>query len=532
MTDSPVEVHRRRVSYFMLVRLVLLSIALILLIAWNQWWNEDASQGLGLVEITLIVLYTLSLGFLLVLRRATHLQPLVLTQTGFDILLATAVLGLTGGVMSIFVFFYVMAILGAAMMGGRRLIWTTTGLCIALYLAIALGQWFGGLELVDEAGTKIEIVKADLVAAVLRNVAAMGLVATLSAYLNKQLLSVSSTYVSLRALNDNILRSLTSGLLTIDQRARVLSANPSARELLGVSGNLVGLDGEVLIPGLGEHLDDSGGLRNGFELSLRRAGDGREIELGLTSSALVDEHGHFLGHVVHFQDITELRKLERGLRRNERLSAIGELAASVAHEIRNPLAAVAGCAELLEGQVEGDENERLLRIIQRETARLANIVTELLDYTHPRALVRTEVDLRGDLGELAESFRADRSNAAIELVVTLPDQPVMALVDSAQISQVLWNLVRNAAQAMDGEGRLELGLTRTEANVELSVRDHGAGIAAADLERIFEPFFSTKASGSGIGLALVQRIIEAHGGQIEVHSTLGVGTQFVIRLPS
>jgi len=286
-----------------------------------------------------------------------------------------------------------------------------------------------------------------------------------------------------------------------------------------------------LLPGLRAHLDDSGGFRNRFELTTRRASDGRTLELGLTSSALVDEQGRFLGHVVHFQDVTELRKMERVLRRSERMSAIGALSASVAHEIRNPLAAISGCAELLEGEVRGEENERLLRVIRRETSRLANIVTELLDYTRPRELVRAEVDLRRNLEELAESFRADRSHADVELVLSLPSEPQLAAVDAAQIGQVLWNLVRNGVQAMDGKGRLELGLATLEHQVRLSVRDHGHGIPPEQLDRIFEPFFSTKQGGSGIGLALVHRIIEAHGGQIEVHSSVGDGTQFVIRLP-
>jgi signal transduction histidine kinase len=311
----------------------------------------------------------------------------------------------------------------------------------------------------------------------------------------------------------------------------VLFANPTAYELLGLSGQLFGLDGERLLPGLRSHLDDSGGFRNRFELEIRRHDDGRDVVLGLTSSALVDEHGRFLGHVVHFQDVTELRRMERILRRNERLTAIGSLAASVAHEIRNPLAAISGCAELLEVSTHSEEDERLLRVIRRETTRLADIVNELLDYTRPRALARAEVDLRRDLEQLGESFRADRNHAEIELVLQLPSEPVIAPVDSAQLGQVLWNLVRNAVQAMDGKGRLELGLASSDDEVRLSVRDHGQGIPAEHLDRIFEPFFSTKQSGSGIGLALVHRIVEEHGGTIEVFSEVGVGTHFLVRLP-
>ncbi|MFV8752371.1 two-component system sensor histidine kinase NtrB [Nannocystaceae bacterium ST9] len=526
------EAHRRRVVYFMLFRLVLI-LAFTLLVAWTTWLRSDYVPGPRewLAWSTVASGYVLTLAFAGALRRATRLRALVWAQTGFDILLASAAVLLTGGAASSFVFLFLIAILGAATMGDRRLIWAAASACASVYVLTSIAQAIGGLELYDEGGMLVELQLGDLWVGLLRNGAAMVLVATLSGYLNNQLLSSVSQVGNLRALNDNIVRSLSSGLLTIDQDARVLFANPTAYELLGLRGEAFGLESEVLLPGLAGHLDDSGGFRNRFELTLRRASDGREIELGLTSSALIDEHGHFLGHVVHFQDVTELRKMERILRRNERLTAIGELAASVAHEIRNPLAAISGCAELLEGQVQGDENERLLRVIQRETTRMANIVTELLDYTRPRVPVRAELDLRRNLEELAESFRADRNHAEIELVLSLPEQPVLASIDAAQLGQVLWNLVRNAVQAMEGKGRVELGVAGVEGEVRLSVRDHGHGIAAENIDRIFEPFFSTKTSGSGIGLALVHRIVEAHGGQIDVHSVVGEGTQFVIRLP-
>jgi two-component system sensor histidine kinase PilS (NtrC family) len=531
--DAALEAHLRRVSYFMLFRLVLI-LAFTLLVAWTTWLRDDYIPGLRewLAWITVASGYVLTLGFAAALRRATRLRALVWAQTGFDILLATAAMLLSGGVASSFVFLFLIAILGAATMGDRRLIWTTAAACGSLYFATAIGQSLRWLDFLDESNVPLVLDAAELGVALLRNGAAMVLVATLSAYLNTQLLSSVSQVGSLRVLNDNIVRSLSSGLLTIDQDGRVLFVNPSARELLGLPGALFGIDSETLLPGLRGHLDDSGGFRNRFELTARRADDGREIELGLTTSALLDEQSRFLGHVVHFQDVTELRKMERILRRNDRLTAIGELAAGVAHEIRNPLAAISGCAELLEGEVHGDENERLLRVIRRETARLANIVTELLDYTRPRALVRTEFDLRRSLEELAESFRADRNHVGVELILSLPEGPAVAAVDASQLGQVLWNLVRNSVQAMDGKGRLELGLAVSGSEVRLSVRDAGHGIPAEHLDRIFEPFFSTKASGSGIGLALVHRIIEEHGGQIEVHSIVGTGTQFLIRLPA
>lgn len=531
--DPAVEDHRRRVSYFMVFRLGLV-VAFSVLVFWTTDTAESVFRA-GLAWAGVGISYVATIAFGLVLRRTLHLRRLVWVQVGFDVLLATGTVLLTGGLESTFVFAFIIAILGAATMGDMRLTLITFAACIGGYVAISSAQALDLLELVDEANVVVTVEPKDLPAPLLRNGLAMLVISTLAGLLNRQLLSTTSQRDSLRALKDNIVRSLSSGLLTIDQDARVMFANPTAYELLGLSaglsGQLFGRECEHLLPGVRDHLDDSGGFRNRFELEIRRHDDGREIVVGLTSSALLDEQGRFLGHILHFQDVTELRRIEKILRRNERLTAIGSLAASVAHEIRNPLAAISGCAELLEGGVKGDENERLLRVIQRETTRLANIVNELLDYTRPRALARADVDLRRNLDELAESFRADRNHADVDLVVQLPSEPVLAAVDSTQLGQVLWNLVRNGVQAMDGKGQLELGLATTDDEVRLSVRDHGHGIEPEHLDRIFEPFFSTKAGGSGIGLALVHRIVEEHGGTIEVFSNVGVGTQFLIRLP-
>jgi two-component system, NtrC family, sensor histidine kinase PilS len=402
-----------------------------------------------------------------------------------------------------------------------------------LYVGLSMAQLLGWLDALREPGElAIALEPGALWLALLRTSGAIGLVAILSAYLNNQLLSSVSRIGSLRALNENIVRSLSSGLLTVDQDGFVLFANPTALDLLGRRDELGGLHGDELIPGLAARLDDSGGFRNRFELSIRRPHDNRELHLELICSPLLDEEGAFLGHIVNFHDVSEIRELERSLRRHERLTALGTLAASVAHEVRNPLAAISGCAELLEGESLGEEDQRLVRVIRRESSRLADIVAELLDYTRPRTLQRGTIELRSLLTDLVESFRADPGNEEITLISSLPREPTEAELDATALTQVLWNLIRNGAEAMDGRGRLELGLQATGEHIRLSVRDFGKGIPTEELEHIFEPFFSTKAGGTGIGLALVQRIVEEHDGKVEVFSSPGNGTQFVIELPS
>ncbi|PRQ08926.1 two-component system sensor histidine kinase NtrB [Enhygromyxa salina] len=536
--DTGLEAMRLRISYFMLFRLVLLAL-FTLVLTYTTWLVEEHAIGpaewLGWTAVATGYVVTLVFAWKLrpqpaVRASSKRLRAISWTQSAFDIVFAMIGVGLTGGVDSDLAFLFLIAVLGAATMGDRRQILTVATVCGLLYVGLSMAQFVGVLSGLKGSGVDAAIEPAQLWVALLRNAGAIAIVAILSGYLNTQLLSSVSQLGSLRTLNENIVRSLSSGLLTVDQAGVVLFANPTAANLLGRTGDIVGSDCEVLLPGVRAHLDDSGGVRNRFELTVNRADDNRRVNLGLACSTLLDAEGLFLGHIVNFQDVTDLREMERVLRRNERLTALGTLAASVAHEVRNPLAAISGCAELLEDDV-GEEDQRLIRVIRSESARLADIVSELLDYTRPRELVRSKVELGRALVELADSFRADPTNASIELIVSVPKQPVPVDLDISQLTQVLWNLVRNGAQAMDGEGRLELELEGLDDDVLLRVRDFGSGIEAAALGKIFEPFYSTKSGGTGIGLALVHRIVEEHGGVIAVESKLGKGTSFTVKLP-
>jgi two-component system sensor histidine kinase PilS (NtrC family) len=542
------EALRKRISYFMLFRLGLLA-AFTLLAAYTTWLADDRLIGPRdwIAWATLAAGYLSTLVFAWLLRPPTQpsavgiaqarktevtLRRLAWLQTGFDIAFALIAVALSGGVDSGFAFLFLIAVLGAATMGDRKQIWSTAAASGLLYVALSMAQLLGLFAWLRDPGEGVGTLEPTaLWIALLRTTGAIGLVAILSSYLNTQLLTSVSQIGSLKTLNENIVRSLSSGLLTVDQDGYVLFANPTALELLGRVGGVDGLHCEELIPGLRAHLDDSGGFRNRFDLDVQRSSDNRQICLQLTCSPLLDEEGSFLGHIVNYQDVTEVREMERVLRRTERLTALGTLAASVAHEVRNPLAAISGCAELLDAEALSEEDQRLVKVIRRESARLADIVNELLDYTRPRKLQRSKLDLSRALTELADSLRADPSHDEIELILSVPPEPVEVELDLAQLTQVLWNLVRNGVQAMAGRGRLELGLQAAGERVRLSVRDFGHGIPVEDLDRIFEPFFSTTQGGTGIGLALVQRIVEEHGGEIEVFSSVGEGTRFVIQLP-
>lgn len=520
---------RRRISYFMFFRLMMLA-AFTVLAGVTSWVGQELAASYEWATWS-----TLGVGFLVTLFFAwwlPHRQDLVSFakwQTAIDLVLSAVVVQLTGGADSRFAFLYLIAILGAATMGDRRQIWVATSTALCIYGTTSLLQAIGIIVPMLPTGDVVVLPPLELVLTVARTAAAMVGIAVLSAYLNTQLLSSVSQLGSLRALNEDIVRSLSSGLVTVNMQGHVHFANPTARELLGLDDDPSGVDVNAVLPGVSQHLDNPGGPQHRFEIDLEQS-DGRRLCLGLSCCPLRDSDGRQLGHVINFQDVTELRKLARLVSRNERLTVVGKLAATVAHEVRNPLAAIAGSAELLGDGELGTDDQRLLAVIRRESARLNATVGDLLAFTRSTPTRKRPQCLAALARDVAESFRTDPSNAHVQLTVDAPfESPVY--VDPDQLAQVLWNLLRNAVDAMQGIGRLDLSVATDGEHVRLEVRDHGPGIDPDAMEHIFEPLYSTKDTGSGFGLAIVQRIVDEHDGTVSAENAHDGGAQFVIELP-
>jgi two-component system sensor histidine kinase PilS (NtrC family) len=336
-------------------------------------------------------------------------------------------------------------------------------------------------------------------------------------------------------LHQDIVRSLSSGLVTTDPQGTVLTVNAAAAEMLGVAP--AAFDGaaiEALLPGVSALLptDPQAEVRRA-DLTVK-AGAG-ELTLGVSVSPLRDVREQVIGRVINFQDLTELKRLEQHMRRAERLATVGQLAAGVAHEIRNPLASISGSIELLRQAPQVSEDDRsLMTIVTREIDRLNALITDLLDYANPRPPQVVEFDLVVLVDETLQVARQDRALADIALTVTAPARlPIAA--DPAQLRQVLWNLVRNAADAAAAGGR-HVGVTiRDEpavAGVAIEVTDDGPGIPAEQVARIFDPFFTTKRRGTGLGLATCHALVADHAGRIDVDSAPGRGTTMIVRLPA
>lgn len=517
----------RRISYFMLFRLGMLAVFTVLAGAIAIAGDPGLGAQGPYVWGTLVIGYGLTIAYARVLPRAADLSVFAWVQTALDIAMAAIAVQITGGIESGMASLYLISVLGAATMGGKRLTWAAAATSASVYALLSALEIAGVLDPLSFTEEHVPLPLRDSLAIVVRTLAALTGVAFLSSFLNTQLQTSVSQVGNLRALNENIVRSLTSGLITTDRDDRLLYFNPSARQILALQDADIGRSLAEILPDLPLAPRRS---RDGRLDVRHRLPGGQQIHVGLSRSPLRDAQGSAVGHVIHFQDVTRLHELAERVRRNERLAALGGMAASVAHEIRNPLAAISGSAELLSTAELGDEDRRLLEIIRRESTRLSDMVRDLLAFTRPREPVPVRVELDSSVRTTAESFAADPANAGITMV--FDGAPgVEVEVDPSQLGQVLWNLMRNAAEALEGSGTIHVAVNAEDDEACIEVTDDGKGIEPERIEHIFDPFFTTKEHGTGFGLAIVHRIVHDNGGTIRVRSTPGVGSTFTIVFP-
>ena len=341
---------------------------------------------------------------------------------------------------------------------------------------------------------------------------------------------------------NNILASLGSGVLVVDLEGRVILFNRAAETITGHRQEAVlgAFYAAVMGAEEGRQKTVLHTLATGHSLinqeKVLSGRDGRAIPLGFSTGLVRDEEGQTQGAVEVFTDLTEVKMLEAELQRVHTLAALGEMAATVAHEIRNPLGGIAGFATLLErGFAAGDPKRQLVEKISQGVARLDRIVSSLLTYTRPLALELRPERLEAVVEEVVALFAADTAPDGIELRRQYPDQGTVCRVDPDQLQQVVMNLLRNAHQAMPDGGAVEIRIYRAQREgrptAVVQVRDAGVGMDAEVLDKLFTPFFSTKEEGTGLGLVISKKIVDGHGGCIRATSEVGAGTSFFIELP-
>ena len=456
-----------------------------------------------------------------------------------DTALVTAVVAATGGARSIFTFLYVLSVTAACVLLSRTGGLTIAAVGSALYAGLIFGQTVLPLTMFFEApkgSTALEIVTIFLNTGTFLVVAiAAGGLAERFRSTQQELETKHADLRDLEAFTELIFHSVGTGLVAVDSEHRVTAVNRAGEQITGVpTAAAVGqpwsvLGGGVALAAVEGEIDASGRGSAWREVTLRRP-DGGDIPVRMTFSALRAGDGRRIGLIVACEDLSAIRAMEARMRAADRLASLGRLAANIAHEIRNPLASLSGAVEVLAGGPPDETRERLAQIVLKETGRLNGIIREFLEYARPAPLSRTPVNVAEVVDEVLLLLEHRAQPGTLKAVREFAPALVWS-VDRQQFRQAIWNLCLNAVQAMVDGGELRVTMTVVGARLLLRVNDSGEGIAPGDLGHIFEPFFSTKPDGSGLGLALVHRIVQDHGGEIDVQSRLGVGSTFTVTLP-
>lgn len=338
------------------------------------------------------------------------------------------------------------------------------------------------------------------------------------------------------AFNDILVSSLPIGLIATDSSGAIQVYNGSARELIGLDEQkVIGKMPESCLPRQlaklfsGDEMDDK--TERLVEVYLRLAPD-EDRTLQLASVVVLDDNEEFAGEVLLIRDLTTVKRLEKELQRIERLAALGKMAAGVAHELRNPLSSIKGLAVLLKSNFSVPSNEaETADILVKEVERLNRSIGELLDYAKPGQLRRDAVSIQEIIEKTVLLVRVDAESYGITIRLDTDDDLPLVLVDADKMNQVFLNLFLNAIQAMEHGGELLVRAKKHERIVQITVRDNGVGIESENLGRVFDPYYTTKNNGTGLGLAMSAKIIEEHGGWIEISSVLGEYTEVRVILP-
>ena len=534
----------RQLRWLMILRVV--TISTLLVSAFTIELLFTPVRTLRPLFLLAAVAYGMVLMYAFLERWLRGRQAFAYLQITGDALVVTGFVGITGGMDSPMSFLYLLPITVAAMLHYRTGGLVTAGGCWMLYavMGTAGSRWapLGRLmDMVPEAEPRSTIYFL-----VVHLVAFMA-VAVLASYLSERLRTQGDELAErrgavarLQALNENIIESINSGLVTTDLTGKVNFMNRGGAAITGIDSRKV--------PGW--PVEQLFALQPGFLQDIRKqllanrrfrfeewfsTTSGERIFLGIAASNLYDRMGNPLGFIFIFQDLTEIRALEQEVRLKERMAALGEMAAGMAHELRNPLAAISGSVQYLRSNTAPDaETRELMDIIMRESVRLDQAIRDFLTFARPGRFAPERYDLvrlfQDNIKLLTKSAEFGRDH---RIQTVFQEARIEAEVDVNRLKQVFWNLATNALKAMPDGGTLTIHLEAPEGRDHIRIRfvDEGRGMSEQEKARYFEPFQSSFGQGNGLGAAIVYRLIEEHQGRIGVESSPGGGTSVIIDIP-
>ncbi len=531
-------------AWFLVVRFIIPA----LLIGSGLVFLRPITFNFTLLAVYGVLALTL-LAYTIITRNGSgsFVRGLVITLIASELLIEGLLVNHVGGNFSPFVIFFIVTIVTASLffhLLGSIVVATIAGLLYSLPIFLDLSVIYEGLiEPTRLAGLGMSSDEAFYT--VFLHLCLFYFSAFISGYLAQNLLWASRELTQIRLETNEILEQMHSGLFTIDSRGRVVHFNKAAGEILGVGqaharGKLMR---DVFHSGLDEFTQKIESVLSNRKSELRaeiniRHPEKGTVPIGLSCSVPDTDEGAVRGVIAVFQDLTEAKKLDAHLRANDRLAAVGRLAAGIAHEIRNPLASISGSVEVLKDDLdlEGDDL-RLLELILKESSRLNTILTDFLNFARVTRTASGGCDLAPVIAEVVTLLSTHHIIAGVNITQKIHRPRIDVSGSEDQLKQILWNLLLNAAQALAERGG-EILVTTDDfidpdksGMVRLVIADNGPGIPIDAREKIFEPFFSTKQGGTGLGLPLVARIIDCLGGRLELESSPEWVTMFIVYLP-
>lgn len=523
--------ERNWLVWLVRVRIFILTLLLAIELAVAQLTPTPVPMRLFIS--TILFWYSLSLFYVLLLQVWNEHRLQATLQVLTDLIMVSVVVHESGGWDSSLNFLYPLVIIVAAVLLPRMWAQLVAALAFILYGTVLELNYYGLVPSYCTTHPELKALQAIIFVNLFAFIAVAYLAGLLTAKLRQvgvQLQDASGALESLQALHENIIHSISSGLITTGLDGRITLANAAAQRLLERStSDMVGtpvhalfIDALPTVETLSSHGEVRFDAPNRFRKTVRVR----------VSALTVPERGD-IGYVYVLDDLTEIRRLEREVRMQDRLAAVGRLAAAIAHEIRNPLTSIAGSVSMLSGVPEmNEDHRRLLDIVTRESQRLNGIITDFLAYSRTKQYKFDKVDLIQlveDTLTLME-HRMTAEKTGIRIVRKFSAQQALTMADGDKLKQVFWNICENAVRAMKNGGTLTIATEILGNDWQVSFTDTGAGMTPQQVEKIFEPFQSEFEGGTGLGLAIVYQIIQAHEGKVWARSKLGQGTTMVLRL--
>jgi two-component system sensor histidine kinase PilS (NtrC family) len=522
--------ERNWLAWLVKVRILILTFLLGIQLAISEL--TPTRLPLRLFLSTILLWYTLSVFYVVLLSfwREHRLQASLQVLT--DLIMVSLVVHETGGWDSSLNFLYPLVIIVAGILLPRVWAHLVAAMAFILYGTVLELNYYGVVPSYCTTHPELKALRGIILVNLFAFLAVAYLAGQLVAKLRQarvQLKDASGALEDLQILHENIIQSVSSGLITTGLDGRITLVNNAAQRLLQrTPDQLLGK------PVAGLFLDALPNAESNTHAEVRfdTAGTFRKTARVRVAALIGPERGT-LGYVYALDDLTEIRRLEREVRMQDRLAAVGRLAAAIAHEIRNPLTSIAGSVSMLSGIPEmNEEHRRLLEIVTRESQRLNGIISEFLTYSRGKQYHFEKVDLvrllEDTLTLIRHRMTAENTGITIESRFALPE--AWALADGDKIKQVFWNFAENAVRAMREGGILKVSIERQADDWQVSFADTGTGMTAQQTEKIFEPFQSNFEGGTGLGLAVVYQIVQAHEGRVWARSKPGQGTTLILRL--